>query len=312
VGWKNVYGHELTSVPWFAVMGNHDFGNDDVGAGCPHAKPRFTCDKHNLYTKACGGKRPYSTERQVYDSNALNADKGGVDGHVRKNWHAPDYTYYYSIPDLDFEIVAMDWNAKDFHGLGGDGPHKSARSTTHRCGGESNFKKAMKSVQHASTSLMHNRSATAAAKNVAIIGHYPHWAQGGTDFRDMFIKGLPASKVNSTKVFNFFGHTHNQQCFNHHNGECVNFLTGGGGGCCGGGDTPGGFTAITWNTKKTQVVECFAPDSKCSLDRFALPPDDDEEGDGRSTVGDDVCAHTVDEPSCPAYRGPPRGEITYK
>mmetsp|Transcript_81898 Transcript_81898/g.206061 ORF Transcript_81898/g.206061 Transcript_81898/m.206061 type:complete len:163 (+) Transcript_81898:3-491(+) len=161
---------------------------------------------------------------------------------------------------------------------------------------------------------MKNRSATAAAKNVAIIGHYPHWAQGGTDFRDMFIKGLPASKVNSTKVFNFFGHTHVQQCYNHHDGECVNFLTGGGGGCCGDGDTPGGFTAISWDSNRTQVVECFTPDSKCSLNRFAFLQDDEEEGGsptGDDIVGVDVCAHTVDDPSCPAYRGPKRGEITY-
>merc|ERR1711972_170588 len=288
------------------VMGNHDHGNMDPRSGCPNVSPRFVCDASNANTAACGGPRPYSTHRQGYDSNALNADKGGVDGALRANWHAPDYTFFYTIPSLQFELVAMDWNAYDFGGLGGDGPYKSASRLREHCGSEGALRDSLNAIRDASTELMANRSALASAKNVAIIGHYPDWFQGGTNFRRMYLEGMPEQKRSNTKVFNFFGHTHNQICHGWDHGECVDFLTGGAGGCCGNGDLPGGFVAISWDSSLTQVVECFAGDPRCSVGRFAP-----RGGAPGEAPGSDVCEHTIDDSSCPGYRGPPGSEAQF-
>ena len=39
---------------------------------------------------------------RTYAFNQLNVDKGGIGGDVRTNFHAPDFTYYCTIPDLDY------------------------------------------------------------------------------------------------------------------------------------------------------------------------------------------------------------------
>lgn len=111
---------------------------------------------------SCAGPIASTPESKAYDSNALNPEKGGVDGDVenRQNWQAPDYTYYYSIPKLNFEIVALDWNAADFHGLGGDGPQKSASQLTAHCGSEEIFEEAMNAIKDASTKIMAERAGT--------------------------------------------------------------------------------------------------------------------------------------------------------
>jgi len=297
--WRDVYG-ELAEVPWFAVMGNHDYGQADMGAICPQVAPRFTCGADNANSPACGGPRPYSTEPQGYNSNALDADKGGVDGELRRNWHAPDYTYYYEIPELDFELVAMDWNAEDFNGLGGRG---HTREQLMHCGSVDNMRQSMTAIKDASTRVLKERAAKAERKNVAILGHYPDEFQGGVNHRRMYLESMPAERRRDTKVFNFFGHTHNQVCRRYDKGECVDFLTGGAGGCCSTHDTPAGFVAISWDASGRQVVECFAPDGRCSVwyRRFGFGA----QRKRNSTA--DVCEHTLDDPTCPANAGPPAG-----
>lgn len=37
-------------------------------------------------------------------------------------------------------------------------------------------------------------------KNVAILGHYPFWCQGGVELRDKYIEMIPAAKKNTTKA----------------------------------------------------------------------------------------------------------------
>mmetsp|Transcript_91878 Transcript_91878/g.256788 ORF Transcript_91878/g.256788 Transcript_91878/m.256788 type:complete len:177 (+) Transcript_91878:131-661(+) len=123
----------------------------------------------------------------------------------------------------------------DYHGLGGGGIAKGASKLLKHCGSEEELKETMFAIKDASTRILEERSKKSQYKNVAIVGHYPDWCQDGVDFRNMYINNMPRDKVDRSKIFNFFGHTHIQQCFDEEHGECVNFLSGGGGGCCGGG-----------------------------------------------------------------------------
>merc|ERR1719215_1160993 len=269
--WYQTYSDELLSVPWFSVLGNHDFGNDDNTSGCPSVEPRFTCDDSNIHTPACGGARPYSTKPQGYNCNQLNANKGGLGGDLRENYHMPDYTYYYTIPELRFELLAIDWNwLAAFPGsLGGNGIEEGmgAYEMKEHCGSAEKLGSELRGIQEASTEMLFKRSELAQHDNVAIISHYPDEFQGGANLREMYMDGVPEHRREALSIMNFFGHTHVQECRGYGpNGQCADFLTGGGGGCCSHGDVPSGFAAITFsNLNASQVIECFA-DKECSID----------------------------------------------
>lgn len=271
--WLSTYAPELLDVPWFNVLGNHDFGNDDHTSGCPSVRPRFMCNQGNLHTPECGGARPYSTEPQGYNCNQLNAEKGGLGGEARKNFQLPDYTYYYTIPELRFELLALDWNwLAAFPGsLGGNGLEegKGAHKMRLHCGSDARLSAEMKGVQEASEELLFKRSAAAEQDNVAIISHYPDEFQGGANFRKMFLDGVPEDRRDALSVLNFFGHTHIQECRGYdEQGRCADFLSGGGGGCCWDGDVPAGFSAISFSdANASQVVECFLGDA-CTLSAY--------------------------------------------
>merc|ERR1712232_74970 len=107
--------------------------------------------------------KPYTTETQGYNSNQLNANKGGVDGDKRANWHMPDYTYFYTIPELDFELVAMDYNWYDRANLGGDISGSSQVRAV--CGSEERLSQSLSSIRDASTDLLHARATAAESSN---------------------------------------------------------------------------------------------------------------------------------------------------
>jgi len=277
--WLRVYSKELLDVPWFSVLGNHDYGNDDHTIGCPYIRPRFVCNESNANTPACGGAKPYSTEPQGYNSNQFNTDKGGLGGASRANYHMPDYTYYYTIPALNFELIAMDWNwLGAFPGaLGGDGVEagQGAHKLVEHCGSTAELSRSMRGIQDASAKLLKARATAAEHGNVAIIGHYPEifmgGYHGGANFRRMYLESAPKNRTADMKIFNFYGHTHVQECqAKDPSGACVDFLTGGSGGCCNATtDVPAGFVAVSWNAQLAQFTECFL-DPECTLDTYEV------------------------------------------
>merc|ERR1711972_756467 len=99
----------------------------------------------------------------------------------------------------------------------------------------------MKGVFEASTKLLQERARAAEADNVAIIGHYPPSFQAEASFRNLYLQDAPAVRKPDLKVFNFYGHTHLQECQGSAAGSCVEFMTGGSGGCCSPRDVPAGF-----------------------------------------------------------------------
>lgn len=265
--WLDVYDPSLTSVPWFASMGNQDYSNADPTALCTDHVDAFECSFWNFHSAGCGEK-PYSVRDQTYMSSALDANKGGAGGELRRHWRQPDFMFYYTIPDLDFEVVAMDWNADRLEALGGDGLCEScrAKAVLDACGSIEALQESAAKIKDASTYLLYHRAAVSERRNIAILSHTPtelHLHQ--ENFRSMFTSMIPEERRNQSKVFNFYGHQGVQRCdVRSSSGECMEFRTRGGGGNVGEEDLVGGFAVVSWDANGSQVVECFAEEA-CSV-----------------------------------------------
>ena len=276
--WADVYSEELRQVPWFAVLGNHDYGNSDPEMACPHlTHPQFVCNKTNNYDVACGGPRPYSVGKtQYYGSNQLDISKGGAGTEqTRGNFVMPDFAYFYRIPQLDLELIGLDLNWYDRGGIGGNGVDGGAAALKRVCGQEGPVFATLAAIRDASTRLLRERAQSPdRASNVALFSHYPDWFQDNINLRVEFEKASRTSRgsggtrtglsgvvgqetsqqTSSSKVFNFYGHTHVQKCItaDDTSGECVDFLTGGSGGCCGYKDVPAGFVVISFSASAVE------------------------------------------------------------
>eukprot|EP00440_Ansanella_granifera_P071729 gb/GFBE01077842.1/.p1 GENE.gb/GFBE01077842.1/~~gb/GFBE01077842.1/.p1 ORF type:complete len:402 (+),score=54.84 gb/GFBE01077842.1/:1-1206(+) len=224
--WSRPYGTNdpaspLYKIPWLAVLGNHDFGNDDPHAACPAAQ----------------GLAMASVEGQAYGSRQFNADKNPTRPEYTGHYWLPDYNYHYEIPEADLEVIAIDTNA---HGIGELGGNEAGhRASFAACGGRWNVERFMNEVAEAGRDLLRQRARHGSAKTVLILQHYPGLCQ-----RDIFEAELPAGR--QVKVLCAYGHAHWQQCDGRDiSGNCNMVLTGGGGGCCAPQVSHAGFAAVS-------------------------------------------------------------------
>jgi hypothetical protein len=256
--YRDVY-YNLLDVPWFSVMGNHDWGNDDAEAACADLHPRLTCTDSNR--KTCAGDIPYESgvQETSYAGNQLDVNKQGPTPNKRGQFPSfvmPDYAYFYSIPKLQFELVVVDTNADDINGLGGNGLSGGASKLLRACHNDRNrLVHWLSAIKDASLDLLHRRSLESQQHNIAITNHYPH-----NGLRDRF---LGSGRWSSFSVLSVFGHTHSQSCYRQENRDCVEVLTGGSGGCCfhsnrcsDGG--PNGFGVVNFRIKNGRTEHYVA------------------------------------------------------
>lgn len=219
--WASVYDKKLLSVPWFPVMGNHDWGNDDQYCLCPEKN-----------------KKAKSINGQKYHCNQLNSDKGIKRPPNTTNYYFPDFCYHYSINELGFELIAVSADYIDApKGIGGNGvaKGKGAYETNLRCKEAGiDLKSKLKTIYEAGVDLVTERGKVSQNKSILITNHYPARSFGShspahTDLKDFFVK---ASKNKNQKVISAGGHIHSIGCKTMQGGACVEMLSGGGGGCC--------------------------------------------------------------------------------
>eukprot|EP01084_Bolivina_argentea_P237536 399194_1 len=206
--WSKVYGTNLTSVPWLAVYGNHDWGNSDEYAMCAWNSPD-----------------PYinPTTNIPYNAHQLNTDKHGCNPY---NYYVPDFGYYYSLNELNFEFIGIDQSTHDCPGGigGGYGNDKVFKN----CGNEKIGCNYLQKIANASEQMMIQRAASSNNSNFIISQHYP--SQGSR-----LLNTFKANRKNNGKndiIWSIFGHTHKQECVHKNGNVCDEIMTGGGGGCC--------------------------------------------------------------------------------
>eukprot|EP01084_Bolivina_argentea_P237537 399195_1 len=207
--WLNMYGEIAANHPWLVIMGNHDWGFDDANAMCAWGAPniRFIDPVTNI---------PYA-------ANQINADKKGCNPH---NYYLPDFGYFYSLNELNFEFIGIDQSTHDCPGGigGGYGNDKVFKN----CGNEKIGCNYLQKIANASEQMMIQRAASSNNSNFIISQHYP--SQGSR-----LLNTFKANRKNNGKndiIWSIFGHTHKQECVHKNGNVCDEIMTGGGGGCC--------------------------------------------------------------------------------
>jgi hypothetical protein len=214
--WKDIYGELATDHIWFAIMGNHDWGNADSSCLCPDNDPNAK-----------------NIKGQYYKCNQLNTDKGGIRPPgigIKGGYHMPDFAYNYRIDDLDFELIGISNSVVDCPGgIGGGGEGGGATQTFGKCGSPQKACDKLRSIHNAGIKLIQDRAQNSKAKNILIFNHYP--GSACDELRQTFIS---KSTVPNQTVICAGGHTHSQGCLKtDYNGMgCLSIQSGGGGGCC--------------------------------------------------------------------------------
>ena len=126
------------------------------------------------YEALCAWNSPRYTSKAgiPYASNQLNKDKGGCNPDT---YYMPDFGYYYTINELDFELIALDENAADCpNEIGGSGTDNGASKVIAHCGGSESVACGwLDKLRTASENMMVERAQTSSNHNFFIIQHYP-------------------------------------------------------------------------------------------------------------------------------------------
>lgn len=245
--WEVPYGpNNVTSalyqVPWLAVYGNHDFGEHDPYAICPHVYPIGLINK------------------QAYSGNQLNQDRNPNRPDSTKSFWMPDYNYHYEIPEADLEVIAVDTNGKmDPNLIAGNAKARGIADDV--CGGRSVTESFLKAVAKAGDDLVVERAKKSTASTVLIIQHYP-----GLCPRALFENALTPERRAKVRLICAYGHVHSQRCDVKINGQCMDVLSGGGGGCCGPMVNLAGFTAVHLDDMGGAHVDVESPEVRVAKD----------------------------------------------
>lgn len=216
----NTPGAPLYKVPWLAVLGNHDYGNDDPYAFCPYAQAQAMA----------------SFDGQLYGSGQMNADKNPTRPSDTEHYWLPDYNYHYEIPEADLEVIAIDTNSNGLGDLGGD--WRGHGTAFNGCGGAGEVENFLTAVDRSGTQLLRERAQKGTARTVLIIQHFPGACQ-----RDVFESSLRQGR--QVDIICAYGHVHAQECHRYNGrGQCDTILSGGGGGCCAPQIFRAGFAAV--------------------------------------------------------------------
>ena len=253
--WSDIYDINLRNVPWFPVMGNHDWGNDDPYCLCPE-------NAHEAIIFPNGTS---------YKCNQLNSDKHLINTRPKNtiNYHFPDFCYHYTIKDLDFELIALSGDYLDSPGgIGGDGPNKGAKQTALNCGDSEGkgMTAKLKKIYDAGQQLLQDRAKNTSNTNILITNHYSTGSEGSApidhahackDLRDSFIANSTLKQYQT--VICAGGHVHSTGCIETDptGNLCINILTGGGGGCCDPNPSKeaNGFYVVKFNDNKKMSTE---------------------------------------------------------
>lgn len=205
--WGDVYGTAtpgsgLYDIPWLATMGNHDLGSADPAC-------------------ACGGK--------CNQFNGVNRPNG-----TEKYW-MKDHNWNYYIKEVELEIIGLNTNIDDLHGLGGNGCGGGAKLVCEQCGGQDKVGAFLTEKSNEGKALLKQRAQQSAATTAVILQHYPGV---GSSLKQQF----ESDNNGKAKVITAYGHAHDQVCHGGAGAACDVILSGGGGGW--GGGRYFGFTAI--------------------------------------------------------------------
>lgn len=196
--WRNVYTSQLRSVPWYSVMGNHDFHSD-----------------------------PGACSDTTTDGAQINGDLGDLN-----TFYMPDYSWYLPHPELDLEVVALELNTYQF-GYNHGTPAKNQRfGDCQWTSCKSQCEDRAKRRSDAALEMFRNRSHESKAKNLLVFSHYPtdyFWDESSDDESGDFLSLLRDNTRHNITYFS--GHRHNvDQTSGISIAPNEQWLTGGGGG----------------------------------------------------------------------------------
>ncbi|CAD7953840.1 unnamed protein product [Amoebophrya sp. A120] len=237
--WLNRYDKELTCVPWYAVLGNHDFGHTGEKRCWPYPEEancgQINGDYETVRTsKQCIPKREWSGSRDC--------------------WAMPKASYSVTAweEELNLTLIGTDGNDLWHYGY----PFGSwGRGATQGPLGR---------LKEEGLAELRDRLGQKTAQNIVVFNHYP-WDYAG-DSRQWYENDLNGAVRDQGKtVFFFAGHTHTTQGpkdFDPKN-DVQHYISGGAGGYCT-DECGGGWGGVNFGlVKEDGTIEVVkAPEGK--------------------------------------------------